>query len=225
MFRPKLLAIYKRAGLVLPDLAPFIGVYQEERFAPGVVHYNPPGPKVIRDTAHSWARMTDRNTFLAVGLMLSCGLRKQEVAQVTWGMLGRSYDGALLDGRGWVKNKSGGFVVPPIDPYWRVMVRRIEREGWRGKSDELVLQGSLTERTELVFRNVSGWLAELGWRTQKKSHALRAFSGSLVAMKWGIYRAQQWLRHSSVTVTESNYSHFINSRVFNPDRVRIRFAR
>jgi hypothetical protein len=44
----------------------------------------------------------------------------------------------------------------------------------------------------------------------KTNHALRAYAGSQVAMKYGIYEAQMWLRHSTVKVTEQNYSHFVN---------------
>jgi integrase len=224
LFRPKLLAAYRRAGLLLPDLAPFLAVYEAERFTGINTRYNPPSQAVIRKTMHDWLNIEDRNTFLAVGLMLSCGLRKGEVSQVTWGMFNRSHDGALLDGRGRVKNQSGCFVVPPLDPYWTVLQRRIERRGWRGRPDETVLQGSLTETTDDVFRRLSHWLHGLGWRTQKKAHALRAYSGSLVAMKWGIYRAQNWLRHATVKVTEQAYTHFCNSRLYKPENIRVRFA-
>jgi integrase len=179
----------------------------------------------MKHTLHEWVKLTDRNMFLAVGLELAAGLRKGEVVQCTWGMLSRDRNGALLDGRGAVKNCSGRFLVPPIDPYWSVLLRRIEKEGWRGKNTDPVLLGTITETSDCTFRNIGAWMRGLGWKTQKTNHALRAWSGSLVAMKFGIYRASAWLRHSSVKVTESHYTHFLNERVFRPEEVRIRWAK
>jgi integrase len=124
-----------------------------------------------------------------------------------------------------VKNQSGVFVVPPIDPYWKLLNRRIDQQNWRGNGDELVLVGHVTERTDETFRRISAWMRALGWKTQKTNHALRAYSGSLIAMKFGIYRASAWLRHKSIKVTESAYSHFVGSRVFRPEKIRIRWAK
>ncbi len=103
--------------------------------------------------------------------------------------------------------------------------RRIAREGWRGAAEDYVLAGSETERTDDVFHRNSQWLREIGWRTQKTNHALRAYAGSLVAMRENIWRASAWLRHAGVKTTQQAYSHFINSRVFGPQDVRVRWAR
>jgi len=225
MFRPKVLSAYRREGLLFPDVQPFIEVFAEEKFTGITPVYLPPQPAVIRKTLHAWLKLTDRNMFIAIGLELACGLRKAEVSQTTWAMFTSSKDGALLDGRGAVKNSSGRFVVPPIDPFWTLLNRRIDREKWRGKPDELVLTGHHTERTDCTFRNTGSWLRALGWSTQKTNHALRAYAGSLVAMKFGLYRASAWLRHASVKVTQSHYTHFLDGRVFRPENVLIRWAR
>jgi hypothetical protein len=37
------------------------------------------------------------------------------------------------------------------------------------------------------------WPRGLGWETQKTNHGLRAYAGSQIAMKYGIYEAQTWL--------------------------------
>jgi len=224
LFRSKCLSKYRDAGLVLPDVQAFLAVFDEEKFTGITPVYNPPDEKLIRKTLHAWLDLP-RNEFIAAGLELSCGLRKGEVAQVTWGMWSRSMGSALLDGRGQVKNQSGRFVVAPIDPFWKLLNRRIEREKWRGQPDELVLQGSKTDLEDNIFRNIGAWLRGLGWETQKTNHALRAYSGSLVAMKFDIFKASAWLRHSSVKVTQQNYTHFLNERVFNPKLVRVRFAK
>jgi hypothetical protein len=226
LFTPKLQAAYKRAKLVLPDITAFLASYDEEKFSgTSSIHYNPPPEALIRETIRAWLRLTDRNEFLAVGLELCCGIRKAEVQQVRWGMFTHSMDGALLDGRGWVKDGTGSFVVPPLDPYWRLLLRRIRQRKWRGKDDELILVGTKTETTEDCFRRISAWMRSLGWETQKTNHALRAYSGSLIAMKHGIYRASAWLRHKGVMVTETHYKHFCDSRVFTPAKIRIRWAK
>ena len=222
---PRLLAIYARQSLTLPDVEPFLKSGKLERFSASTTEiYNPPADSVIIKTLAGWRRLDDRNMFLAVGLELACGLRKQEVAQVTWGMFKRSMAAPLLDGRGWVKNQTGAFQVLPIDPFWRVLNKRIDKEGWRGQDGDLVLTGTATDREDIHFRNIGQWMRDLGWETEKTNHALRAYAGSLVAMKYGIYRASCWLRHRSIKTTEGHYSHFINRRVFNPDRVFIRWA-
>lgn len=224
LFRPKCLSKYRDAGLVLPDVQGFLSIFDEEKFTGITPVYHPPDEELIRKTLHEWLKLP-RNEFIAVGLELSCGLRKGEVAKVTWGMWGSSMGSALLDGRGRVKNQSGRFVVAPIDPFWKVLNRRIDREAWRGGKEALVLTGSKTDLEDNIFRNIGAWLRGLGWETQKTNHALRAYSGSLVAMKFDIFKASAWLRHSSVKVTQQNYTHFLNERVFNPKLVRIRFAK
>jgi integrase len=223
LLTPKLLATYERHNLQLPDVDPFLKAGRADRFSGCAVAYNPPPDRVVAATLVAWKNL-DRNAFLAVGLELACGLRKAEIAQVTWGMFKRSLGAPLLDGRGRVKNQTGGFQVPPLDPFWRLLNRRIDRESWRGQPDDLVLTGTATDREDIHFRNIGQWMRELGWETAKTNHALRAYSGSLVAMKYGIYRASAWLRHRSVKTTESHYTHFINARVFNPDKIFIRWA-
>jgi integrase len=231
LLRPKLIAIYRRKGLVVPDVEPFLKVFKSEKFTGVDTIYNPPPDDVIRKTLVEWRRMKDRNMFIATGLELSCGLRKGEIIQTTWRMLtGRMNGSPVVRGISEgetevdVKNQSGGFEVPPINPFWRVFNHRIDQESWRGELDDLILKGTPTEINDLTFRNIGAWQRGLGWKTQKTNHALRAYSGCLVAMKYGIYRASAWLRHKSVTTTEQNYSHFLNSHVFTPDKVFIRWA-
>lgn len=234
LFTPKLLAKYQRAGLVLPDLAPFLAVFEQEKFTKCTATYNPPSDDIIRATLRAWCklvpavgpyRVEDRNMFLAVGLELACGLRRNEAAQVTWSMFTRRHGFPLLEGTMTVKNQTGRLSVQPIDPFWSILQKRIKREGWRAGDQDLVLVGGKTELAEDVWRDVGTWMRALGWRTEKTNHALRAFAGCQVAMKYDTYRAQIWLRHRSVTTTQSDYGHFIKSAVFTPDKVRIRWAK
>jgi integrase len=140
-------------------------------------------------------------------------------------MFTRRYGAALLEGTITVKNQTGQISVPPIDPFWKLLNRRIAREGWRGDKGDFVLTGHKTDRTENIFRKIGEWLRALGWKTEKTNHALRAYSGCQVAMKYDIYRAQSWLRHRSVTTTQGDYGHFIRSHVFRPEKIRVRWAK
>jgi integrase len=68
-------------------------------------------------------------------------------------------------------------------------------------------------------------LRKLGWETRKTNHALRAYSGSQVAIKYGIYDAQAWLRHSTVKVTEDSYSQYVKDfKPANLDDIPARWA-
>ena len=233
LLRPKLLAAYQRAGLALPDVTGFLAVFDEEKFTKCATTYNPPSDAIVRHTLHTWLQLVpaigpyrpaDRNMFLAMGLELACGLRRSEVSQVTWSMMTRRNGAPLLDGAMNVKNQTGRLTVVPINPFWKLLQHRVDREGWRGKQDELVLQGNATDLAEGVFRLTGAWLRALGWHTAKTNHALRAYAGCLVAMRFDVYRAQCWLRHRSVKTTQSDYGHFLKSSVFTPDKVRIRWA-
>ncbi len=227
LLQGNVLAGYARAGLSLPDLAKFNEAIEGDKFRKVTVQYHPPAEKIIQSTLAQWLTLPDRNMFIAVGLELSCGLRRSEVAQVVWGMFTKTPETALLDGRGWVKNQSGWFVVVPLDPFWSQLNARIDKEGWRGKGAELVLKGTPTDLKENIFAAVGKWMRgpELGWNMEKTNHALRAYSASLVAMKYGIYRASHWLRHASVKTTEDYYGHFINERVFTPELVPVSWAK
>lgn len=89
-----------------------------------------------------------------------------------------------------------------------------------------IITGTETYRTDDLFRAVSAWLRGLGWETMKTNHALRAYAGSQVAMKYGIYEAQIFLRHSTVKVTEQNYSHFVSKfKPANLDQIPARWAK
>jgi hypothetical protein len=117
-----------------------------------------------------------------------------------------------------VKNGSGIVQVRAVDPFYSIMKRKIAEMKWAPDPansgpdavSDLIITGTVTYRTDDIFRAVSAWLRGLGWETMKTNHALRAYTGSQIAMKYGIYEAQMWLRHSTVKVTEQHYSHFVN---------------
>lgn len=213
LFTPAALAAYQDAGLHIPvdTLSSLRDTYKARRFRKVTKDsYNPPTDTTLSATLDTWRTHPDRNLYLAVGLMLAFGLRKAEVTAARWDWITLREGVPYLDASTRVKSGTGRLTVRPIDPHFRDLMTRAHAEGWI-QPGETILQGSPTETSEGTFKRISAWLTQCGWETSKKSHALRAYAGSLVAMRWGIYQAQHWLRHASVSVTESHYAHFVKA--------------
>jgi integrase len=140
----------------------------------------------------------------------------------------------VLDGEAHVKNGTGRVQVRALDPFFTILQARVQTRGYRAdlfnpqsaiRNPQYILSGPITARADGTPRAVSAWLRSLGWKTQKTNHALRAYAGSQIAMKYGIYEASTWLRHSTVKVSETHYSHFIQKfRPQNPDDLPVRWA-
>jgi integrase len=215
VFTVRSLASYKLAGIHHEGMDKFLAsgeVYQFVRIPKR--EYLPPDEIIIKETMDSWSTLSDRDLFLAIGHELAFGLRAGEVVQAKWGWWAHREGYPVLEGVGDFKNGTGHINVRALDPWFSIMRDRIISKGWRGKEDEFVIGGSSTQRNDLVYRAASQWIRAHGWNTQKTNHALRAYSGSQVAMRYSIYEAQTWLRHASVTVTEQHYSYFI--KAFRP---------
>lgn len=211
----------RRAGLRLPDLEPFLTACKTFRFKScSKEDYRPPTDAVIAATLAAWraSAATDHNLYNAIWLALSCGLRASEIQQVRWEWI-TVQDGAplLLATAGTFKDGTGTLRVRPIDPFWNEGLANLQPA--TPVLSGPILAGTATELNTDVWRRVSALMRTAGWRTQKAAHALRALSGSWVAARWGIYTAQQWLRHSSVMVTETNYSVLLKDDTFKPTPV------
>ena len=233
LLSPKVLATLKRGGLDdLPDFRELRDAIETERFSRvAKLHWNPPGDDVLGKTLREWAEMKDRNLFLAIGLALSCGLRAGEIGQARWDWFTARNGAPFLDSRERddisvdVKNRTGLIQVTPLDPWWTTLHTRARVMGWLGTGTELVIQGSTTYRDDSLWRQLSAWLDALGWMTTKKAHALRAYAGSMVALKFGIYEASRWCRHSSVKVTEDHYAYFVGRQQgLDPDAIPVHWA-
>jgi integrase len=115
--------------------------------------------------------------------------------------------------------------VRALDPWFSDMKARVVAEGWRGVEDAPIIEGSPSYCTGDLFRAIGSWMRKLGWKTNKTNHALRAYAGSQVAMKYRIYDAQAWLRHSTVKVTEDHYSQYVKDfKPANLDEIPARWA-
>jgi hypothetical protein len=158
------------------------------------------------------ARTPAAGIFTAVGLALACGLRLGEIEKARWAWWQTSNGRPLLaDGSVNVKNHSGALAVRPLDPFWTILNRTIDRHGWRSDPAEYCLAGDCASDREFWCQHVlSKWLRWLGWRTQKAAHALRDLSASYVTMKFGLDRARIFCRHGQVATTAVHYSTFID---------------
>jgi integrase len=221
---PRALAYYKSTHIYHSCLDDFLQAGLLHRFTRlPRIEYNPPEDATIQNTLAAWEALDDRNLFLALGHELAFGLRIGEVAQARWNWWTVRQGYPVLDGEAHVKNKTGLVQVRALDPYYTTLRLKALARGWlpspggeeQGEAGSpLIITGSNAFRTDGIFRAASDFLRRQGWQTRKTNHALRAYAGSQIAMKYGIYDAQTWLRHSSVKVTEGHYSHFI--RKFKP---------
>lgn len=213
LFTARCLAHYQDNELITnPDaLEAFVKAGDNARFNRiPKQNYNPPSDKVIAATLAAWEKLGDRDLFLAIGHELAFGLRLGEFAQAEWDWHTTRNDYPVIDSAARVKNGTGLIQVRGLDPYYTILMSRIAAEGWQPADGGRIITGTVTYCTDDLFRAVSAWMRGLGWETMKTNHALRAYAGSQIAMKYGIYEAQMFLRHSSVKVTENSYSHFVS---------------
>lgn len=214
VFAPKALAVYRATQIHHPHMEEFVTAGETFKFSKlPATAFNPPPETLIQSTLDAWHKIEDRNLFLAIGFALSFGLRAGELAQAKWSWLttreGYPVIDSLVAGSVDVKNNTGFIQVRALDPWFAILQQRITARQWNTGADDYILSGTLTDRTDNAFRSVSAWLRGLGWNTTKTNHELRKYAGSQVAMKYGIYEAQCWLRHSTVKVTELHYSGYV----------------
>jgi len=200
------LARYRDAGLNVPEVVEFVTEGNAERFDKGLdLEQEPPGPELMAGVLAAWPGLEDWNEFAAVGLELAFGLRAGEVAQARWEWFTVRDGLHQLDAQATVKNGTGRLRVVALNPFWAQFEARARASGkWQAAGS--VLDGSETERRDLVFRRVSEWLRGLGWPLQKTNHGLRSWAGGQVTIRYRLEEAQIWLRHRSITTTQSHYT-------------------
>lgn len=183
------------------------------------------------------SELARRNMFLAIGLELSCGLRKSEIPRARWSWR-KVFSGiphlSELDTE--VKNATGEVQIVPLDPFWNFMLGTAARNGWIGKPDEPWLiwpakvakgyyglrfaDGGETHATYYPFESIGWWLRDLGWATQKTNHALRDYVASMITMRYSLAHASAWCRHTDLATTHRSYNRFVTlAGKVNPKRL------
>jgi integrase len=167
-----------------------------------------------------------RNMFLAIGLELSCGLRKSESPRARWDWI-KVFNGVphLSERDTEVKNATGEIHIVPVDPFWNFMLATAKRNGWVGDGASPLLiarpnepgkhthlqfsVGGHTDATYWPFSHIGWWLRDLGWETMKTNHALRDFTASMLTMRYTLADASEWCRHSNLATTQRSYNRFV----------------
>jgi integrase len=222
---PKALDWYKSQGIPIEGLEDFAKTFKVCRFGrlPDV-SYNPPSEEVLQATLAAWEALPDGNVFRTIGMALAFGLRAMEISQAKWSWFNTRNGYPVLDSTGdavRVKGKTGMVQVRALDPFYTIL--RAKAQPARG--EVTVLNGTPDTVNVNTFIGVSSWLKALGWKTLRHTHALRAYAGSLIAMRYSMYEAQIFLRHSSVVITEGHYSYFVKKfRPANLEDVPARWA-
>ncbi|MDE2100134.1 MAG: HNH endonuclease [Patescibacteria group bacterium] len=175
-----------------------------------VAEYNPPSASILEATVTGWLDLP-RNEFLAIGLALSTGMRRGEMRGVYDSLNGlwhsaadwnwfQAHNGYLwADGAGSFKDGTAMLRTQILDPFWTLMIERVQREGW--PREGLIITGNRSE----FDKNVSKFMKSIGWETRLHLHALRAWAGSLVFMKYGEAAACAFCRHADPQVTRESY--------------------
>lgn len=216
IFTPHNLPTLRRAGVQLPDLDGFLKAWKEHKLKLPRKEWMPPADAIIAAVLRDWLTLP-REEFLAAGFALAFGLRQGEIVAARWDWLKETTGYHVLSASTDVKNGTGTLFVRALEPFYSLMIRRAENERWL--EGDTVLAPNTAEAT---FRQLGKWMAAHGWRTMKKAHSLRAYAGCLVAKMFGLTDARDFLRHASVTVTESNYGYFLRQmRMVNPEDLRV----
>lgn len=190
---------YAERGLMIPDcVRGFCEASMSGRI--NKASYSPPDQTVIKTTFDRLAELAaaDPAAHLLFWLMVGTGMRRSECAEFKGEDLHES-EGAL-----WVSGgigKDGKIVQVRVQskavPHLRPLL------GTRGPA----LPGEFRMRHDTIPARLNVWLRGIGWGDQKAGHALRAYIGGLIYSK-NPRAAQAYLRHKSITTTESFYSHF-----------------
>jgi len=218
---PRALFLYKKLKLYHKCLEEFVSTGAVCLRPASKAPPRPPADEIIAATLRAWEALGQtggqRNLFLAVGHMLAFGLRVGEVEQARWNWWTVKYGSPMLCASGQFKhNLAGYFELPALDPYYTTLRTAAAQHGWRPDPSHpshaaYIIEGSDSYRTDGLERDVSAWLRAHGWETTKTNHALRAYAGGQVCLKYGIYRAKEFLRHSSVKVTEQHYLYLMQN--------------
>ena len=184
-----------------------------------------PGNKGRRYEGKPLPEWLRRNMFIAAGLMVSAGLRKSEVPKARWNWW-KTFNGVPHLSERDVDTKGGTneIHVVPVDPFWTLFNRIVDRNGWRGEPEDHCLtarqqtdadhpnlrfkRGGNSDRLTTPFYHIGRWLRSLGWKMQKSNHALRDYTASMVTMRFGLDAAKDFCRHSQISTTEGHYNRF-----------------
>ena len=197
--------------LTLPTPRPFAGVEKFPRESQRYVSRFDAGDLLRRARRELATRHSD--AFIVILLGLVAGLRRGEIDSLLWENVDLDNGRIIVDSseHGRLKTPESHGAVD-IDGHMVEILR-----GFRARAgSKFVIEGgreshSTARRTwcryrcESTFDFVTLWLRRRGVNNAKPLHTLRKESGSLVAQQYGLFPAQQHLRHRDISTTAHFY--------------------
>lgn len=202
--------------LKLPDLK---GFRAKKRFKPQQeVGFVPFDRQTVIDMEAAAERLWQNRdaTWVCYALMSQLGLRNGEVEKALWSDFitrpvfnekGKKTEIRVLRVRAGYDEAVGGEIEVP-DDLWAKL------EAYKDEAiTEFIVPGkNKTERANVTERQINRFVERFIPDRQKLSYELRKWAGSIVATRHGIYAAQRFLRHKSVTTTERYYATYLKSQ-------------
>ena len=157
----------------------------------------------------------DPDTFLAILLALSAGLRRGEIDQLLWQNV--DLDGCRIivedSEHGRLKTEESRGAVD-IDQHMTAVLRGFRAkatgpfvlEATRAVAGESSREWGPRYRCVTAFERANHWLRTFGVTGNKPLHTLRKESGSLITTRDGIFAASAFLRHRDIGVTSAFYA-------------------
>ena len=202
--------------LQMPDLT---GFRAKKRFKKQIVAgFVPLDRQTVLDMEAAAHRLWEirESVWIPYAMMSVVGLRNGEVEKAKWSDFEeRAVYG--LDGKAklvrtfrvradYEEAVTGEIEVP--DDFWAKLLPYKE-----AATTEYVCPGkNKTERAQVCERNINRFVERFIQGREKVSYELRKWAGSIVATKHGIYAAQRFLRHKSVTTTERYYATYLKGQ-------------
>ncbi len=202
--------------IVLPDLT---GFRAKKRFKPQQdVGFVPFDRQTVIDMEAAAERLWKNRdaTWISYALMSQLGLRNGEVEKALWSDFitrpvfdekGAKSEIRVLRVRAGYDEALTGEIEVPSDLWEKLKVYQ------DAAITEYVVPGkNKTERAAVCDRQINRFVERFIPDRQKLSYELRKWAGSIVATRHGIYAAQRFLRHRSVTTTERYYATYLKSQ-------------
>ncbi len=245
LFTGEAMECYHEAKLHLPDLTEFKGVkkrkgYHAVRYQPipdETIGEMEKGILELRESRPS--------VYLGYKLMLRLGMRNSEAIAATPAWIEKG-SGVVMESPGRADGKALPAVPVLKEMYFMAIIcrpdftpknkldRRVpippdvladvrfvlglkDGEKLSAAKPEYLIQGATqTDREDVIDRELNNWVTQFIPDRIKKSYELRKHFGAIVANTQGIYKAQEYLGHASVTTTEKHYSHWLKTRNSRP---------
>jgi Phage integrase family. len=208
---------YREAGISVPKCVEEFRATQAVGTMTSKIYF-PASDEVLKTTFTKIDELkaSDPDAYNLFWCSLATGARRGEVADM------KVADMVELDGHLWVGaglGKDGQPIQIPVIN-WPVhpdcatipadVVRELMLKRKEEKSEQL-LAGHRTERYDWAGDRLNAWLASMGWRDEKKLHAVRSYIGCKIFAR-NPRLAQLYLRHKSITTTENFYSQHLKLR-------------